>query len=153
MRKAPIREVYYCYHGTLVWLKSRELQANLPPHPTCPNAPPSLSPSTPCTCPGGVSERLVEHIHERCSKQGWRDTSSWMPGSGEEALKLAPAWGAEPGERGWGGGWKASKENEGESRVGEEECREAEVGGEGGDSTRLLRRLSAHSLGCGKLNV
>lgn len=37
--------------------------------------------------------------------------------------------------------------------VEEEECQEAEEGGEGGDSAHLVRRLFAHSLGCGKLNV
>ncbi len=51
------------------------------------------------------------------------------------------------------GAWKKSRENDGGRLVEEKECWEAEGGGEGGDSTHLLRRLSAHSLGCGKLNV
>lgn len=51
------------------------------------------------------------------------------------------------------GAWKKSRKNEGGRLVEEKECLEAEGGGEGGDSTHLLRRLSAHSLGCGKLNV
>lgn len=39
-------------------------------------------------------------------------------------------------------------------RVGEKECWEAQAGGqEGGDNIHPLRQFSAHSLGCGKLNV
>lgn len=70
--------------------------------------------------------------------------------------KISPSMGC--GNRGVGAGlregaWKKSRENEGGRLVEEKECWEAEGSGEGDDSTHLLRRLSAHSLGCGKLNV
>lgn len=97
MRNAPIREGIYCYHGTLVWLKSFGFGAN-PLFPQMPHPPFPFS--TPSTCPGGELESSVEH--ERCSSawQGWRDSSSWMLASREEALKLAPACGARTGYRG-----------------------------------------------------
>lgn len=99
----------------------------------------------------------MEHIHERCSsaRQG---ISSWMLGSREEASKISPSMGCK--NRGTGGGVEGGsvegvveRENEGGRVVEEKECWEAEGGGEGGDNTHLLRRFSAHSLGCGKLNV
>ena len=73
-------------------------------------------------------------MHERCSsaKQGWRDTSSWMLASREEALKLAPAWGVGTGERGLREeAWKKSREKEGGRLVEEKECWEAGGGGGG----------------------
>lgn len=67
----------------------------------------------------------MEHIHERCSRtrQGLKDTSSWMLGSREEALKLASAWGAGTREQGAGlkeGAWKKRIKNEGGETCGRE---------------------------------
>lgn len=133
MRKSLSREVDSCYHGTLARLKSTELWVNLPPPANFPSAPPSLPYSTPFTCPRGGLECLVEHIHERCSRarQGWRDTSSWMLGSREEALKLAPAWVTGTGE--WGREGKGGSVEEEQIKWGWEICRgEGMLGGRGG---------------------
>lgn len=84
--------------------------------------------------------------------------SSWMLGSREEALKLAPAWGARKGGLGAGLREGSVEEEERDNEGGRLVEGEGMLGGrgegrEGGDSTHLLRRFSAQSLGCGKLNV
>lgn len=58
-------------------------------------------------------EISVEHERGSSAWQGWRDSSSWMLASREEALKLAPACGARTVyKRGWWRGEGASEEDE-----------------------------------------
>lgn len=135
-----------CYHGMV-----KEHNPNLSPDPHLPYF--QHTSDRPWRRVEALSEAHPQEPLQGCAGHHQQDAEIYGRSS-----KISLSMGCKNRE-GRGAGlrdrsWKRSRESEGGRLMVEKECWEAGVGGRvGGDSTYLLRRFSAHSLGCGLLNV